>query len=234
MNFIKTFALTLTTNLFFLTSCVVGFSNRENHISPEYKNVYIPAANDASVFSGNSSRISQSVRSLLAMRSDLHFTKLENARWALQIKVLDRKQSIAVVDTCSNPGTPNVASGAYSCSVIHPELTSSNTNLPMSFNQPYVSPNTESLSLVVLVKAIDLNSGKTLWAKTYSASNIPPIVFDEIGDVGDGRTKIYLQNTPDLHALRYQEAVDNAVQAFGTAIATDVQAMVFSVKPPPS
>lgn len=224
------FLLFLFTILIFSAGCVMGFSNQNRHISEEYSKVYIPAATDTSVYAGNSSRLSHAVRALLATRSDIHFTALEQARWALQIKILDRKQSISIVDNCANPGTPTVASGAYSCAAIHPELTSGNPSAPTSFNQPAVSPQSESIYLVVLVKAIDLNTGAVIWSKPYG-SNIPAAAFNEIGDTGDKRTITYLQNTPDMHPLRYQETVENAVQSIATNIATDIQNQIFSNTP---
>ncbi|BBH53274.1 hypothetical protein [Fluviispira sanaruensis] len=211
---------------FALNGCVVGFANMHNHVPEEYTKVYIPAANDFSIYGGNSSRLSYAIRSKLSERTDFVFSKLEDARWALQVNILDRKQSITAVDSCKNPSTPNVASGAYSCAKIHPESLNPTTNTPYDFNKPTVSPSSEQLSLVVDVKAIDLNTGNIMWVKRYSASNISPTVFNEIGDT-DGRTLNYMQQTPDLHALRYQEAVDNAVKAFSTAIANDVQETIF-------
>ena len=215
---------------FILQSCVVGFSNKQNHISEEFSKVFIPSAKDTSVYSGNSSRLSQSVRQKIALRTDIQMTNLENARWALQIKVLDRKQSIVAIDDCKNPSVASVASGAYTCSSIHPELSTPNTTSSTSFNQPSKSPSQEKLSLVVEVKAIDLNSGATIWAKRYTASNIPEAIFNEIGDT-DGNTLKYMQWTPDLHVLRYQEVVQNAVKAFSDSIANDIQSMIFASMP---
>ncbi len=225
--------LVITTASIFMGGCVIGFSNTQNHVPEEFSNVYIPSAKDASIYSGNSSRLSQSVRQKLALRTDIKMTNLQNARWTLQIKVLDRNQSIVAVDSCKTPSTPSVASGAYLCTSIHPELTnttSSSSNAPKSFNQPSISPSSENLSLVVEAKAIDLNNGATMWAKLYTASNIPAIVFNEIGDT-DGNTVKYTQWTPDLHVLRYQEAIDNTVKSYSDAIATDVQTMIFSSMP---
>ncbi len=216
-----------------MSGCVVGFSNKQNHVPEEFSKVYIPSAKDASVYSGNSSRLSQSVRQKLALRTDIHMTNLQNARWALQIKVLDRNQSIVAVDSCKTPSTPSIASGAYLCTSIHPELTntaSSTSNAPTSFNQPSISPSSENLSLVVEAKGIDLNNGATMWAKLYTASNIPAVIFNEIGDT-DGNTVKYTQWTPDLHVLRYQEAIDNTVKTYSEAIATDIQTMIFSSMP---
>lgn len=213
-----------------LAGCVVGFSNREKHIPEDYKKIYAPAAKDTSVYAGNSSKLSLAVRARLAKRSDISLTNLQNARWALQIKILDRKQSIIAVDSCANPGTPNVASGAYSCAAIHPEMAGGSSNAPTSLSQPSVSPQSEQIALVVMVKAIDLNTGKIFWSKFYKDS-IPAAVFNEIGDNGDGRTMVYLQDTPDLHALRYQEAVDNAVESFANAIADDIETQIFTQIP---
>jgi hypothetical protein len=225
--------LILTSIAIFFNGCVVGFSNMQNHVPEEFSNVYLPSAKDTSVYSGNSSRLSQSVRQKLALRTDIHMTNLQNARWALQIKVLDRYQKIVTVDSCATPSTPSVASGAYLCALIYPKLantTGTLPNAPTSFNQPSISPSTENISLFVEVKAIDLNNGSTMWAKRYAANNIPPIVFNEIGDT-DGNTIKYTQQTPDLHVLRYQEAIDNTVAAYSDAIATDIQSMIFSAMP---
>lgn len=218
-------------SLLFFQSCVVGFSNAENHVPLLYSKIYVPAANDSSVYAGNSSRLSSAIRNSLSNRSDIELTSLEDARFALQVKVVDRKQSITAVDSCNNAGTPYVANGAFSCAEIHPELVGGNPSKPASFNQPAVSPTSESLYLVVEVKAIDLNNGKILWAKRYFAGNIPASVFNEIGDNGDGLTRTYMANKPDMHGLRYQEAVDNAVQTFSNVIAADIQGSLFSSLP---
>ncbi len=212
-------------------SCVIGFSNAQNHVPVLFSKIYVPAANDSSVYAGNSSRLSYSIRNTLANRTDIELTSLEEARLAVQIKVIDRQQSIAAVDSCNNPGTSKVASGAYTCSQIHPELTGGPSNSPTSFNQPAVSPSSEKLSLVVDVKAIDLNTGKIVWAKRYFAGNISPQTFNEIGDTGDNRTLLYMAQTPGLHGLRAQEAIDNAVQAFSDAVATDLSGSLFSSLP---
>ena len=213
-------------------SCVVGFYNSQNHVPVIYSKIYIPAANDSSIYSGNSSRLSYAVRNALANRTDVQLTSLDDARLALQIKIIDRQQSIAAVDSCNNAsGTPTVGSGAFKCTQIHPEMTGGSSTTPTSFNQPSVSPSSENLTLVVDAKAIDLNNGKILWAKRYFAGNIAPIVFNEIGDVDGGRTMAYMAQNPDQHGLRYQEAVDNAVQAFSSSIATDLKTALFASLP---
>ena len=213
----------------FFSSCVTGFSNARNQVPPLYSKIYLPAANDTSAYSGNSSRLSYAIRNVLASRTDVELTALKDARLAIQIKILNRQQTIQTVDSCNNPGTTTVASNAFECSFIHPELTG-NKDSPRSINQPSVSPSTESLYLVVDVKAIDLNNGAVLWAKHYYAGNISPVVFNEIGDT-DSRTLTYMSNKPDLHGLRHQEAVDNAVQSFSNAIANDIRNNFFPSLP---
>ena len=211
----------------FNQSCVSGFSNRQNHIPPAFSNVYLASAGDVSPYAGNSIRLSFAIRNILAQRSDLNLTSLETARWVLEIKVLDRQQSITAVDSCKNPGTQIVGNGAFACSTIN----QSADGVPKNFNAPSISPSSEQLYLVVQVRAIDLNNGRVLWGKRYSQKNTSPAVFSEIGDNGDGRTISAMQKTPDLHTLRYQEAVDNAVQAFSKTIAIDIQTMILSLTP---
>lgn len=162
----------------------------------------------------------------MAQRTGVTLTSVENARWALEMRILDRMQAIHVVDNCNNPGNARVASGAYQCADIHPEMKGGPASAPTSFNQPSVSPNSENMFLVVKVRAIDLNDGHVFWSKFYNG-NLPAVVFNEIGDT-DGRTIANMQNTPDLHALRYQEAVDSAVSSYATAIANDLQNLIFS------
>ena len=78
-----------------LNGCIIGFSNKKNHISDEFTNVYIPAAIDKSSYSGNASRLTQAIRQKLALNSDLNITSAENARWAIEIIIADRIQDIA-------------------------------------------------------------------------------------------------------------------------------------------
>jgi hypothetical protein len=214
--------------LSFFCSCVVGFANSQNHVPSKYSKIYLPAANDTSIYSGNSSRLSFAVRRVLANRNDIQLTSLQEARLALQIHILDRQQSIVAVDNCRNAsGTPTVASGAFLCTKIHPELTGGNASAPTSFNQPSISPKQENMALVVQAKIFDLNTGQLLWSKIYDGGTLPAVVFDEIGDNGDGRTTTYMAQTPGLHALRYQEAVDNAVESYSRSIASDLAATLF-------
>lgn len=223
-NFIRGLCL-----LGLLTSCTFGFSNARTHIPQKYNLVYLPAANDASVYAGQSARLTFAVRDRLARSTDLQFTSIKKANWALEIKIQDKTQLIQVVDTCNNPGNPTVASGAYFCSVIHPEITTGNPNTtqPHSFNQPSVSPRTESTMLHVQVRAIDLKTGAILWAKNYSEKNLTIQIFNEIGDPGDGRTMTNMQNTPNLHALRYREAVDRSVALLSDQISQDILNLIF-------
>lgn len=219
-------ALTAST---LLLSCTFGFSNAGIHIPQTHMKVYLPAAKDGSIYGGQSARLSFAIRERLTHTTDFEFTSLENARWALDVKILDKNQKIEIVDFCSNPGYPVVANGAYFCSIIHPEITTGdpNTSLPTSFNQPSISPSIESLVLFVQVRAIDLNTGKLMWAKNYSDKNLTPQNFNEIGDQGDGRTTTNMKDNPNLHALRFREAVDNAVVILSERIAEDVQSLIF-------
>lgn len=214
----------------FCQSCVVGFSNKKNHISEEFANVYIPAAIDKSSYSGNASRLSQAIRQKLALNSDLNITPAEEARWAIEIKIIDRPQEIVSIDDCLNPATTTVGNGAFKCSSIHPEIANPNTTLPKSFNHPTKSPAQEKVSLIVETQAVDLNDGKVIWAKRYSANNITPITFNEIGDT-DGNTIKYMQWTPDLHVLRYQETLDNAIKTFSEAISADIYSLITTAMP---
>lgn len=220
----------ITFILFCTNACVVGFDNSQKRIPKDFASLYFPSAVDSSISGGNSSRLSSAIRQKLLQRSDINLTDIQHARWALQVKILDREQSIVAVDTCKNPTTPSVASGAFSCTAIHPKFSTTKDAKPYAFNKPSISPAKERLSLVVESKAIDLNSGQTIWAKRYFANNVPAIVFDEIGDT-DGNTVKYMQQTPDLHSLRHQEVIENAVLAFSQTIAKDILNTLFKSFP---
>ncbi|WGL59958.1 hypothetical protein QEJ31_15605 [Pigmentibacter sp. JX0631] len=213
-----------------ISGCVIGFSNKKNHISDEFTNVYIPAAIDKSSYSGNASRLTQAIRQKLALNSDLNITSAEYARWAIEIIIADRIQDIVSIDDCRNPANTTVASGAFKCAAIHPEIADSNTSLPKSFSHSTKSPAQEKISLVVETKAIDLNDGKVIWSKRYSARNITPVTFNEIGDI-DGNTIKYMQWTPDLHVLRYQESIDNSVKSYSESISADIYNLLTSALP---
>lgn len=214
----------------FLQGCVVGFSNKKNHIAEEFANVYLPAATDKSVYSGNASRLSQAIRQKLALNSDLNITSANEARWAIEIKIVDRQQNIVSIDDCSNPATTTVGNGAFKCAAIHPEIADPQTTLPKSFNHPSKSPAQERVSLVVEARAVDLNDGRVIWAKRYSQANIKPTTFHEIGDT-DGSTVKYMQWTPDLHVLRYHETLENAIKTYAEAISSDVYSMIITAMP---
>jgi len=211
----------------------MGFSNALTHIPQEFNKIYLPSAHDDSIYGGQSSRLSFSIREYLSHHTDFEFTSLSKARWALDVKIINKTQKIEIVDTCNNPGNPIVASGAYFCSIIHPEITTGdpNTPLPQSFNQPSLSPNTESTMLYVQVRAIDLKTGATMWAKNYSDKNLPIQVFSEIGDPGDGRTITNMKRNPNLHALRYREAIDRSVQILSDRISEDIKNVIFAYFP---
>lgn len=216
--------------VFLLNGCTFGFSNARIHIPQSHIKVYLPSAKDDSIYGGQSARLSFAIRERLSHTTDLQFTAIKNARWALDVKILDKVQKIEIVDTCNNPGNPIVASGAYFCNIIHPEFTTGNpdTSKPISFNQPYVSPNMESTMLYVQVRAVDLDTGKLMWAKNYSDKNLAKQIFNEIGDPGDGRTITNMKSSPNLHALRYREAIDVSVQILSDRIAQDIQTLIYN------
>lgn len=209
---------------FFISSCTVGLQNARMRVPEKYSKIYIPAATDSSVSAGNAARVSSAIRGQVAKDTDVQFTNLEEARLALQIKILDRTRTIQSVDSCNNAGTPTIGSGAFACSAVHPEMLDPNTNLPSSFNLPNSSPSSESVNLQIQVRAIDLNSGAVIWGKIYNVGQ----TWNEIGDTGDGRTASHLQFAVDLHALRSQEALDTAVQNAADSIAVDVRNQLFS------
>ncbi len=213
----------LLCSFFLFNSCQVTFLNGWNNIPEEFHNIYLPSVVDESNLGGNSIRLSNAIRKNLAKRTDVNLVSIDNARIGLWIHILNRKQTIVSVDNCQNPGSPTVGSGAFACSEIHPNIVNRNDASFDSMTQPAQSANTESLVFTYQWKIIDLSSGEILFSEKATTSGTS---FNEIGDNGDGRTLAYVQKNPQLHALRYQEIVDDTVKNIAESIAADMEGKI--------
>ncbi|MBX9703553.1 MAG: hypothetical protein K2X39_05315, partial [Silvanigrellaceae bacterium] len=103
----------------FLTSCTVGFSNSLRQLDSRYAKIFIPSAYDSSSFGGQASRLSMAVRTLLSKKTDIEISDLDEARWAISIKIMQRNQLVTQVDDCintSSKATQTVGNGSILCS----------------------------------------------------------------------------------------------------------------------
>ena len=82
----------------------------------------------------------------------------------------------------------------------------------------------------VRVSAIDLKRGSVLDSRTIEITEISatyPVVAEK--DSAGLQTRANLARTPQLHALRYVENRDNAVEGIAQRIAAEVVAMMESI-----
>jgi hypothetical protein len=199
--------------LLFICGCAVNFTNAQQGISPEYRKVFVPAATDISTSGGNSLRISQAVRRKLAKNTQFELVPLEEARWGIDIRIVARKIGITLVEVCTT-ANPIIASGAHKCD---------DTNIHI----PTKVADQEGVGMVAEIHTIDLRTGQTI-RKSQVDLNPSEVPFWVVADRnGDGaRVRSSLSRTPELHALRYAENLDAAVERAGERIATQVMAMM--------
>lgn len=199
---------------FALPGCVVRLTNSERNVETSFRKIYFPAATDISTHGGQASRISVAVRRAFALDTRFELTSLDEARWALDVQIKNSLVTATKTEECKL-GTEVLGSGAYGC-----ELVLNN------FNQPTISSEEEQLFLDVDVRAIDLNTGKALRSLRFEkvSSGAFPVV-------GDADIRARLRATPQLHALRYVENRDSAVDTIASNIAGQVLASMLTLDP---
>ena len=197
-----------------LSGCVVRLTNSERSVDTSFRKIYLPAATDISARGGHAGRLSAAVRRAFALDTRFELTSLEDARWALDVQIKDSMLAAAKTEECKL-GTEVLASGSYAC-----------TQVLENFNQPEISSEEEQLLLDIDVRAIDLNTGKSLRSLRFEkvASGAFPVV-------GDADIRARLRATPELHALRYVENVDNATDTIASNIAAQIIASMLTLDP---
>lgn len=204
---------------FALTSaCTVRFTNAERSgPSPARPAVYVPTAVDVSSFGGHAGRISAAVRRRLATDPRVLLTSRDRARWGVDIRIIERNRLITAVERCY-AGVKRVGSAAYPC-------------VEDAIHQPSVSATGEQLQLTVDIIAIDLRTGASVASKRIDGSAGNFFVVADAGTTEGSTILAGLSHTPELHALRYLENTDAAIDRIGNTIAGVVVAEVKKLRP---
>lgn len=203
-------ALLLVCTVLF-SGCAIRFANADRRLDSSFRKIYVPSATDMSTTGGNSGKLSMELRKLLALDTRFELVGIEKARWALDIEVLDRKKTVVKIGECLEGRESQIAGQAFNCKEVLG-----------TFNQATAGSEEEAVHLSVRARAVDLNSGKTMFTKNYAASSTYRVV-------GSAETEVAIQRTPQLHSLRYQENLDNAVSGSASSIASQIAADILSL-----
>lgn len=196
--------------------CVLRFSNSDRRIDANYRRIFVPSAVDSSSRGGQASRISRQLRQALALDTRFVLVPLNEARLAVDVQILDSKKVTTATADCDRKPTNNrVASGAFSCD-----------DAMLNINQATVSSEKENLVMEIQVRVIDLNSGHIVSKNTFkNISSEYPVVS------ASDTVNANLSRTPQLHALRYVENMDGAVDSIGSSVASSVLSALLSLSP---
>ncbi len=198
--------------------CAVSFTNSQQRISPDFRRVYLPAATDNTTSGGNSLRISRSVRRKLAQNTQFELVSIEDARWGIDIRIIERRVAITAVEVCTNANR-TIAAGAVQCD--DPEFL---VRLPQKVADQ------EGINMTAEISTVDLRTGQTVRRSQVDLKGIDApywVVADKNGD--GARIRTSLTSTREIHSLRYLENVDAAVERAGERIAAQVTSMMMSL-----
>lgn len=194
------------------SSCVFRFANAERNIDALYRRIYLPAANDYGTHGGVSARVSQAVRRALALDTRFSLVPASEARVAVDVAILDSRRVTTKVLECKSDDDV-VASDSRSC-----------RNLKDDFSAPDASAEQESTVVDLRVRLVDLGDGRLLFNRT-----LPNVSSGAYDLVGTADTRKGLEDTPQLHALRYVENVDAAYARVGEVVAAQVVSALLSL-----
>lgn len=206
---------TIALGCFFLNACVIRFRNSERGLDASFRKVYVPAATDISTRAGPAARISYAVRRAMALKTQISLVPLDEARLGVDIQVNNQTRSTVKALECNktvDPARQTVASKSYTCS-------------QLGFSQATVSSEVEAVTLNVVARAIDLNTGKVFFTKTFEMNRQYQVVAPE------GELQNNIAALPEVHALRYQENGDNATVEIAEVIADQVVDSILSLDP---
>ena len=202
--------LSIALSLLLLPGCVFRFTNdSSNRYTLDPERVYFPTAQDISEESGQAPRISRAVRRAIALDTRFELGTKDNSNVALDLQVVDSKRKTVEVVECKQ-GNEVLASGTRSCA-----------DLKNDFRFPDSSSEKEARALTVKAKIVSLRTGEILNQATLK-------------DVGSGTYALVKDDTTsavpvsELHSLRYLENNDAAVDRIGSAVASQVLALLLS------
>ncbi len=204
--------------LFAPFGCAVSFTNSQQRISPEFRRVYVPAATDNTTSGGNSLRISRTVRRKLAQNTQFELVPIEEARWGIDIRIVERRIAITAVEVCTNANR-TIAAGAVQCD--DPEF---------QVRLPQKVADQEGINMIAEINTVDLRTGQIIHRSQVDLKGTDApywVVADKNGD--GARIRTSLTSTREIHSMRYLENVDAAVERAGEKIAAQVTSMMMSL-----
>jgi hypothetical protein len=194
-----------------MVSCTFQFMNSEVHEKSRPLHVYIHPVRDTSSYTGHAPRLQYALQDALSKKTKFILTNEKQAQYVIEVVVTNRRHIVLTEDDCRNQSKNSeglIANSALTCK-----------DVIVSQTLPLVSPASESLSLKVYLKVHDQLKNKVVLEKKYDHTNAEGIVFNSIGDRGDGYLLAGLSNTPDLHPLRHFESVDKAIEDYSKKVA---------------
>ena len=194
------------------SGCVFRYANAERNIDSAFRRVYVPAVTDASTRGGQAGRLSHAVRRSLSLDTRFALVPANQARVAVDIQILESAKVTAEVVECKT-GTEILAAESTSCDAVK-----------RGFNLPDASAERETALLDVRVRVVDLNDGRLLYNRV-----LPQVSSGPYPLVGEAETRAGLKRTPELHALRYVEKVDAAIDRIGQTVAAEVSGVLLSL-----
>lgn len=194
------------------TGCVFRYANAERNIDSAFRRVYVPAVTDASTRGGQAGRVSSAVRRALSLDTRFALVPANEARVAVDVQILESAKVTTEVVECK-AGTEVLAAESSPCEVVQ-----------KGFILPDASAERETALLDVRIRLVDLNTGRLLHNRV-----LPQVSSGAYPLVGEAEARAGLRRTPELHALRYVEKVDSAIDRIGQTVAAEVVGVLLSL-----
>lgn len=205
-----------------LCGCQVTFSasgQAQGQSGDFVRSVYIPSAVDATPSGGLSWRLTQAVHLQAAQHLNLRLTNQRTARVGVSLEIAQTGWQVLEISECetSDSGEEGlrIGSGTYRCS-----------ELKYTLQQARAASEKELLSAEVKVRAIDLQTGRSLFSRSFTATSGP---FDV---VGDGTLTANLIDRPEFHTLRYLDNQDQARQRVAEQLAGQIVSLLLATSWP--
>ncbi|MFZ9519621.1 MAG: hypothetical protein ACO3A4_04010 [Silvanigrellaceae bacterium] len=197
------------------SACIYRLANLERVPSNTPRTLYIRPVNDNTSRAGQAPKLMAALRRLVTQDRSFILTDLETARWGLEVRIVASGRSITRVEKCDQ-GNEILASGAIPCS-----------RVAAAGNLPDISAEEEVSQMSVDAKAIDLQTGAVLFNL-----QMPNLTTGAYNIVGDGTVRASMSNAQGLHALRYMENSDSAVDSLASTAAARIYEQLVSLSPP--
>lgn len=203
------------------TACVVSFRKSSEGLSTSLRKVYFPAVRDSSSRGGAAGRVSYALRRAIALRTEISLVPVDEASLGIDVEVrkqnrVTTKETRCPVDKSQHP---TLAAEAYVCD-----------DAALGLGRARVAAEEETLSLTVVTRGYDLNSGALLFSKDFLISKNYNIISDDAGIRHRLHSK-YSENPALYHSFRYLENADKAVDDISGDIAGQLISQILSIRP---